>query len=72
MVTATETKPRHVIIDKRKELGMTQEEVAYAAGISRPFYAGIERGLRDPSLETAQRVCLVLKMPVDKAFPLKK
>lgn len=72
MVMATESTPRHSIIDKRKELGMSQDEVSYAAGISRSFYAAIERGLRDPSLETAQRICLVLKMPVGKAFPLKK
>ena len=72
MVMKTVSKTRHSIIDQRKELGMSQDEVSYAAGISRSFYAGIERGLRDPSLETAQRICLVLKMPVDKAFPLKK
>lgn len=58
------------IIDKRKELGITQQEVADGAGICRSSYTAIERGLRCPSLETALRICAVLKMPVDEAFPI--
>ena len=60
------------IIDKRKELGKTQQDVADGAGISRGSYAAIERGLRYPSLDTALRICAELNMPVDKAFPIKK
>lgn len=60
------------IIDRRKELGITQQSVADGAKISRSSYAAIERGLRDPSLETALRICAVLKMPVDKAFPIEE
>lgn len=62
---------RQHIINRRKELKITQLEVAKVAEISRSSYAAIERGLRDPSLETAQRICLVLRMPIDEAFPLK-
>ena len=58
------------IIDKRKELGKTQQEVAEGAGISRSAYTAIERGLRCPSLETAIRICDVLDMPVKDAFPI--
>ena len=60
------------IIDKRKELGKTQQEVASGAGISRSSYSAIERGLRYPSLETALRICAELNMPVDKAFPIEE
>lgn len=60
------------IIDKRKELGITQQEVANGAGIARSSYSAIERGLRYPSLDTALRICAVLKMPVDKAFPIEE
>jgi DNA-binding XRE family transcriptional regulator len=60
------------IIDRRKELRITQKAVADGAKISRSSYAAIERGLRAPSLETAIRICTVLKMPVDKAFPIEE
>ena len=63
---------RQNIINKRKELKITQEEVAKVAGITRAGYAAIERGLRNPSLEVAQKICIVLKMPIEKAFPINK
>lgn len=61
---------RQSIINKRKALGYTQKDVSDKTGISRGGYAAIERGLRDPSLETAQRICRILEMPVDEAFPI--
>lgn len=60
------------IIKRRKELGITQKAVADGAGISRSSYSAIERGLRCPSLDTALRICVVLDMPVDKAFPIEE
>lgn len=36
--------------------GMTQEDVAKAAGISRPAYCNIEKGVRRPSPEVAQKI----------------
>lgn len=60
------------IIDRRKELGITQKSVADGAKISRSSYAAIERGLRCPSLETAIRISTVLKMPVEEAFPIEE
>lgn len=65
-------KVKQNIIDKRKELGKTQKEVADGAGITRGSYSAIERGLRYPSLDTALRICAVLEMPVDKAFPIEE
>lgn len=61
---------KQIIIDKRKELGITQKKVADDAGISRGAYAAIERGLRCPSLDTALRICAVLDIPVEEAFPI--
>lgn len=60
------------IIDRRKELRITQKAVADGAKISRGSYAAIERGLRSPSLETALRISAVLKMPVEQAFPIEE
>jgi putative transcriptional regulator len=62
---------RQHIINRRKELKITQLSVAKAAGIERSSYAAIERGFRDPSLEVAQRICMILNMSVNEAFPLK-
>lgn len=61
---------RQNIIDRRKELGIKQREVSEKVGISRGSYSAIERGLRLPSLEVAQRICLVLEMSVNEAFPI--
>lgn len=59
-----------ILIDTRKKMGVTQAKVASEAEISRGAYAAIERGLRCPSLETALRICAVLQIPVEEAFPI--
>ena len=44
----------------RKRLGMTQMEVAEAAGMADRTYADIERGSANMRLETLLRICEVL------------
>jgi len=44
----------------RKRLGMTQAEVAEAAGLSDRTYADIERGTVNMRIETIMRICNVL------------
>ena len=44
----------------RKRMGMTQAEVAEAAGMSDRTYADIERGTVNMRLETFLRICKVL------------
>jgi DNA-binding XRE family transcriptional regulator len=61
---------RQHIINRRKELKITQEEVSKAIGISRSSYAAIERGLRSPSLKTALLISIILKMEINEAFPI--
>lgn len=61
---------KQILIDTRKNMGLTQAQVASEAELSRGAYTAIERGLRCPSLETAIRICDVLKIPVEKAFPI--
>ena len=46
----------------RHRLGMTQAEVAEAAGISDRTYADIERGSANMRMETLLRICLVLQI----------
>lgn len=61
---------RQHIINRRKELKITQDEVSKAVGIARSSYAAIERGLRSPSLKTAQLISIILKMDINEAFPI--
>lgn len=44
----------------RKKMGMTQAEVAEAAGLSERTYADIERGSVNMRMETILRICQVL------------
>lgn len=48
------------LLSTRKRLGMTQLEVAEAAGLSDRTYADIERGSVNMRLETLLRICEVL------------
>ncbi len=44
----------------RLEKGMTQEELSMAAGLSVSFVGGIERGIKSPTLDSAQKLCSAL------------
>ncbi|MBQ3545027.1 MAG: helix-turn-helix transcriptional regulator [Lachnospiraceae bacterium] len=50
----------------RKRLGMTQAEVAEAAGLSDRTYADIERGTVNMRIETILRICQVLHITPDE------
>lgn len=48
----------------RARMNITQEEVAKRAGIAQTHYSRIERGERDGSIKTLQRICKVLGVPI--------
>ncbi len=50
----------------RKRMGMTQAEVAEAAGLSDRTYADIERGSVNMRMETILRICDVLHITPDE------
>ena len=50
----------------RKRLGMTQAEVAEAAGLSDRTYADIERGTVNMRIDTALKICQALHITPDK------
>lgn len=52
----------------RKRLGLTQAEVAEAAGLSDRTYADIERGTVNMRIETILRICDVLSITPDQIF----
>ncbi|NUS24860.1 MAG: helix-turn-helix transcriptional regulator [Streptomyces sp.] len=49
----------------RHQAGLTQEEVAERAGIDRPAYSELERGLRDARLSTLLRIEIALGAELD-------
>jgi len=48
----------------RKQKGLTQEELAFAAEIDLTYVGGIERGKRDPSLMVMARIADSLSVPL--------
>jgi transcriptional regulator with XRE-family HTH domain len=52
----------------RKRMGMTQAEVAEAAGLSDRTYADIERGTVNMRTETILRICNVLHITPDEVL----
>jgi transcriptional regulator with XRE-family HTH domain len=41
----------------REAAGLTQEQAAFRAGLSRPYVSQLERGLKSPTLEALFRLC---------------
>jgi len=49
------------VVRRRKELGLTQTQVAERMGVSSPGYNQIERGISCPSLDVVERVATALE-----------
>ena len=56
------------LLNIRKRMGMTQSEVAEAAGLSDRTYADIERGTVNMRTETLLRICNVLHITPDEVL----
>jgi len=48
----------------RTEADMSQEMVAELSGLDRTYVSGIERGIRNPSLRSIERLAKALKVSV--------
>ncbi|WP_445150780.1 helix-turn-helix domain-containing protein [Baekduia sp. Peel2402] len=53
----------------RKQRGMTQEQVALAAGITQSHYSLIERGLISPTMRTVQKLADALEVDFRELLP---
>ena len=49
----------------RKDLGMSQKEVAEAIGVTSSAYANYEQGTREPALKVLVKICEVLDTSAD-------
>ncbi len=53
---------------RRLNLGLSQEELANRAGLHRTYITDVERGSRNPSLETIQKLARALEVPLSEVF----
>lgn len=53
------------IMERRKELGLTQEEAAARAGLSHQFFACVERGIKGMGAESIIKICQALEISAD-------
>ena len=58
----------NIIRNRRKELGLSQEELAKRCGVSRQTINAIENNKYDPSLSLAFRLASELLLTVDALF----
>jgi DNA-binding XRE family transcriptional regulator len=56
------------LVNKRNKLGLTHDEVAVKAHISRPYYTNIEAGRKDPSMKVMKRIADALNGTIDQLF----
>ncbi len=52
----------------RQQLGMSQEAFALHADFDRTYISGIERGIRNPTLDVIYRLADALECPVVQLF----
>lgn len=55
-----------VLRELRTRMGKTQEAVAFDAGLDRTYISMLERGLRQPSLETVLALARALGIPASE------
>lgn len=56
----------------RKNVDLTQEELADMLKISRTHMGHIEQGRKSPSLKLLEKIARVLKIPISELFTYKK
>jgi ribosome-binding protein aMBF1 (putative translation factor) len=54
------------IVEHRKALGISQEELAFRSDLDRTYVSGLERGVRNPSLTAVVKVAHGLGITPDK------
>jgi transcriptional regulator with XRE-family HTH domain len=53
---------------QRASLGISQEELAHRAGLHRTYISDLERGARNPSIESIEKLARALELSVSKLF----
>jgi CheY-like chemotaxis protein len=58
----------NAIRSTRSALGISQEELAARAGLHRTYVSDVERGMRNPSLESVEKLASALKLSLPMLF----
>jgi transcriptional regulator with XRE-family HTH domain len=53
---------------QRASLGISQEELAHRANLHRTYVSDLERGARNPSLDSIEKLARALELSVSKLF----
>jgi transcriptional regulator with XRE-family HTH domain len=56
----------------RRARGMSQEELAFKAGVHRTYLGGIERGERNPALKNIAAIAKALSLTLSELFQFNK
>ena len=59
-----------VLKNLRKEKKLTQEELAYKAGINEKYFGRIERGESSPTFKTIVKICSAIDIKISKFMAL--
>lgn len=59
---------RKGLVEQRKKLGLTQNEVANKIGVTRACYANYESGIRDIKLSRLLKIKKILNIKTDSVF----
>lgn len=55
-----------IISERRKELGMSQEELSQESGVDRAFISNVERGKRNPSMGSVASIADGIQMRLSR------
>ena len=58
--------------ERRKELGITQKDIADAMGTKQSYISKLENFERTPTIETVARYCYALRLSLDEAEAFKE
>ncbi len=53
---------------QRASLGISQEELAHRAGLHRTYVSDLERGVRNPSLDSVEKLARALELSMSQLF----
>lgn len=67
-ITATHKKLGIRIKELRKQLGLTQEDLAFAVGVDRSYMGFVERGEKNPTLSKLTKIAKSLKTSLSNLF----
>jgi len=58
------------IKNERSALGISQDELAKRSGLHRTYVSDLERGARNPTVGSIQKIANALQVPVGKLFEI--